>query len=161
MFKDKNLLVLSHTYNSFIKDPVEILAKQFNKVYVLVRYQPVAELSNYIPLSFFRSRAKYSKEHSIDLTNKPKNVEVILVPLWYSPFSRFYYSVGKKHANAVLRIIKKFNINIQKKYMQGIGYRFLDVLLLMEIKIIQYCTLRSLCHILCYSQINLKLFQSY
>ena len=110
MFKDKNLLVLSHTYNSFIKDPVEILAKQFNKVYVLVRYQPVAELSRYIPLSFFKSRAKYSKRYSIDLTDKPKNIEVIPVPLWYLPFRRFYYSVGRKHARVALRIIKKRNI---------------------------------------------------
>lgn len=110
MFKNRNLLVLSHTYNSFIKDPVEILAKEFNKVYVLVRYQPIAELSRYIPLPYFKSRAKYSKKHSIDLTNKPKNVEIIPVPLWYLPFKSVYYYVGLQHANAVLKMIKKKNI---------------------------------------------------
>jgi len=107
---EKNLLILSHTYNSFIKDQVEIIAKDFKKVYVLVRYQPIAELSKYIPLSYVKSRAKYSKQYSIDLSNLPGNVEVTPVPLWYLPFKSLYYSVGKQHARAVLNIIKKKKI---------------------------------------------------
>jgi len=55
-----NLLVLCHTYNSFIKDPIEIISKEFNKIFVLVRYKPFAELSNIIPLPFFKSRRKHS-----------------------------------------------------------------------------------------------------
>jgi len=110
MLNNTNLLVLSHTYNSFIKDPVEIISKEFNKVYVLVRYKPLAELGNIIPLSIFKSRRKHSKRYSIDLTNKPDNVEVILVPLWYLPFNFFYKFVGSQHTKAVLKILKKRNI---------------------------------------------------
>ena len=110
MLNNTNLLVLSHTYNSFIKDPVEIISKEFNKVYVLVRYKPFAELGNIIPLSVFKSRRKHSKRYSIDLINKPENVEVIVVPLWYLPFNFFYKFVGPQHAKAVLKILKKRNI---------------------------------------------------
>lgn len=110
MLKNTNLLVLSHTYNSFIKDPIEIISKDFNKIYVLVRYKPIAELSNIIPLKFFKSRKIHSKRISIDLTNKPDNVEVILVPLWYLPFKFFEKFIGHLHARAVLRILKSENI---------------------------------------------------
>ena len=110
MHNKTNLLVLSHTYHSFIKDQVEIISKEFNKIYVLVRYKPIAELANIIPFPFFKSRRKHSKRNSIDLTNKPDNVEVILVPLWYFPFNFFYKFVGSQHAKAVLKIIKKRNI---------------------------------------------------
>ncbi|GAI66895.1 unnamed protein product, partial [marine sediment metagenome] len=53
MLDKTNLLVLCHTYNSFIKDPIEIISKEFNKIFVLVRYKPIAELANIIPLPFF------------------------------------------------------------------------------------------------------------
>jgi glycosyltransferase involved in cell wall biosynthesis len=125
MLKNRNLLILSHTYNSFIKDPVEVLSKRFNKIYVLVRYQPVAELSRYIPLSHFKSRAKYSKKQSIDLSNLPSNVEVILLPLWYLPFKKIYYYVGKRHSKVALRMLKKKDIKfdlIHAHFTWSAGY---------------------------------------
>ncbi len=130
MFKDKNLLVLSHTYNSFIKDPVEILAKDFKKIYVLVRYQPIAELGNIIPLHMFSSRKKFSKRYSIDLRNKPENVEVILVPLWYLPFKPFYKFVGWSHARGVLKILKREKIDfdlIHAHFAWSAGYAGMKV----------------------------------
>lgn len=61
MLKNKNLLILSHNYNSFIKDPVEILSNEFNRIYVLVRYNPFSELSQ-LPLKFLRSRKNTVKD---------------------------------------------------------------------------------------------------
>jgi hypothetical protein len=61
MLKDKNLLVLSHTYNSFVKDPVEVMAKDFNRIYVLVRLHPFAELGNIIPLPFSKEEQNIQK----------------------------------------------------------------------------------------------------
>lgn len=107
MLQDKNLLVLAHTYNSFIKDPVEVMAKDFNKIYVLVRHQPISELGNIIPLPFFKNRAKYSKKYSIDLTNKPENVEVFTVPFFYLPKGNLYLKAGKRHAKKALQVIKR------------------------------------------------------
>ena len=130
MFKEKNLLVLSHTYNSFIKDPVEILSQEFNRVYVLVRYQPIAELSRYLPLSYFKSRSRFSKEQSFDLSNLPNNVEVIPLPLWYFPVKSKYFVVGKKHAKAALKMIKRKNITfdlIHSHFLWSAGYAAMKV----------------------------------
>ena len=126
----KNLLVLSHTYHSFIKDQVEIISKEFNKIYILVRYKPAAELANIIPFPFFKSRRKHSKRYSIDYTNKPDNVEVILVPLWYLPLNFFNKFLGPKHAKAVLKILKnrkiKFDI-IHAHFGWSAGYAGMKV----------------------------------
>lgn len=111
MLKDKNLLVLAHTYNSFIKDPVEVMAKHFNKIYVLVRHQPISELGNIIPLPFFRNRAKYSKKYSIDLTKKPENVEVFPVSFFYLPTGELYLKAGKRHERKALQVLENENIN--------------------------------------------------
>ncbi|KUK77631.1 MAG: Glycosyl transferase group 1 [candidate division WS6 bacterium 34_10] len=125
MLKDKNLLILSHTYNSFIKDPVEILAKRFNKIYVLVRHQPISELGNIIPLPFFKNRAKYSKKYSIDLTDKPDNVEVIPVSFFYLPNKNIYLKAGPRHAREVIKTIEKEHIEfdlIHAHFAWSAGY---------------------------------------
>jgi glycosyltransferase involved in cell wall biosynthesis len=125
MLKDKNLLVLSHTYNSFVKDPVEVMAKDFNRIYVLVRLHPLAELGNIIPLPFFKRRAKYSKRYSIDLTDKPDNVEIFTVPFFYLPFKNIYLKAGKRHARKALEVIEKNNLKfdlIHAHFAWSAGY---------------------------------------
>ncbi len=125
MLKDKNLLVLSHTYNSFVKDPVEVMAKDFNRIYILVRLHPFAELGNIIPLPFFKRRAKYSKRYSIDLTDKPDNVEIFTVPFFYLPFKNIYLKAGKRHARKALEVIEKNNLKfdlIHAHFAWSAGY---------------------------------------
>lgn len=104
---NKNILYITHSYNSFIKDQIEILAKNFSHVYVLVRYKPIAEISNYIPINSLKI---HKKSFIIDLINKPKNITVIPTPLWYLPFDFFYLNLGKQHFRIVNKIIKKYNI---------------------------------------------------
>lgn len=130
MLKDKNLLVLSHTYNSFIKDPIEVMAKDFNKIYILVRQQPLSELGNIIPLPFFKRRAKYSKKYSIDLTDKPNNVEIFTVPFFYLPFKNIYLKAGKRHARKAIKVIEKNNIKfdiIHGHFAWSAGYAAVQV----------------------------------
>ncbi len=130
MLKDKNLLVLSHTYNSFVKDPVEVMAKDFNKIYVLVRLHPLAELGNIIPLPFFKRRAKYSRRYSIDLTDKPDNVEIFTVPFFYLPFKNIYLKAGKRHARKAIEVIEKNNIKfdiIHAHFAWSSGYAAVQV----------------------------------
>lgn len=125
MLRKKNLLVLSHTYNSFIKDPVEELSKQFNKIFVLVRHQPLSELGNIIPLPFFKRRAKYSTKYSIDLTNKPENVEVFTTSFFYLPFKNLYLKAGRRHVKSVIKVIEKENIKfdlIHAHFAWSAGY---------------------------------------
>ncbi len=130
MLKDKNLLVLSHTYNSFVKDPVEVMAKDFNKIYVLVRLHPLAELGNIIPLPFFKRRAKYSRRYSIDLTDKPDNIEIFTVPFFYLPFKNIYLKAGKRHARKAIEVIEKNNIKfdiIHAHFAWSSGYAAVQV----------------------------------
>ncbi len=105
--KNKSLLFLTHKYSTFQKDQIEELAKYFKKVFVLVRYKPIAEIG-----AFFKIPASiiHSKKYAIDLTDKPKNVTVILVPLWYLPFNWFYKRLGNWHFKVVDKIIQKKKI---------------------------------------------------
>jgi glycosyltransferase involved in cell wall biosynthesis len=107
MFKDKTILYIVHNYNSFQKDPIEEIAKNFKKVYVLVRYKPISKIARLLP---FKSLKKYDDKYVMDLSNKPKNVEVIKTPVWYLPFGVFYKWLGELHFRAVDRVIKKNNI---------------------------------------------------
>lgn len=105
--KNKNILYVTHTYNNFIKFQVEILAKQFNHVYVLMRHKPVTALKFLLPIQDLRF---HSLEYKIDLKNKPENVTVIPTPIWYLPFNWFYKRLGPWHAKAVLKAVRKFKI---------------------------------------------------
>jgi len=107
MFKDKNLLIISHNYNSFIKDQIELLAQYFNHITVLVRYKPIAEISNIIPINEFKH---HRKKVVIDLSDKPQNLSVIPIPLFYIGTDSSYKKLGEKHYQAVNRLIKSRNI---------------------------------------------------
>ena len=45
MYKKKNILYITHAYKTFEKVQIEILVKNFNKVYVLVRHNPLVKLN--------------------------------------------------------------------------------------------------------------------
>lgn len=105
--KNKNILFLTHSYHSFQKDPIELAAKSFRHVYVLVRYKPIAEISNIIPISFFKP---HRKKYAIQDQDLPKNVTVIAVPLWYLPTKAGYSALGEKHVQSTIRVIKKYHV---------------------------------------------------
>jgi len=104
---EKNILYIVHSYNSFQKDPIEIMAKHFKNVYVLIRYKPIAKVSKLLPINSLKNHAK---NVVLDLTNKPKNVHVYSTPLWYLPTQKGYKNLGKKHYRAVLKQIEKHKI---------------------------------------------------
>jgi len=120
--KQRNILHLTHGYTSFIKDFIEKSASNFNKVYVLVRCKPIAELIYSLGIKEARI---HTMQYSIDLTNKPKNIEVIPVPLWYLPFDFYYRRLGKSHFLAVDKIIirKKIKFDfIHAHFIWSAGY---------------------------------------
>jgi asparagine synthase (glutamine-hydrolysing) len=103
----RNILYLTHMYNSFEKDQIEYMARFFNQVFVLVRYKPIAELAAVLPLASLRS---HRKNMAIDLAGLPDNVTVIPVPLWYLPTDTGYWQLGERHFRAVDRIIRERNL---------------------------------------------------
>ena len=102
-----NLLMLSHHYLTFVKDQVDVLSKYFNHVYVLVRCNPIAELSNYLPINYLKP---FRRKVIIDSTNKPENVTVIPTNVPYFPTDNQYKKLGDRHFKAVDKIIKKNKI---------------------------------------------------
>jgi glycosyltransferase involved in cell wall biosynthesis len=107
MLSNKSVLFLTHNYSSFQKDQIEELAKYFKKVYVLVRYKPIAEIAGWLNIAGAKN---HTKNYAIDLRDKPKNITVIPVPLWYLPFNWFYKRLGDWHFHAVDKIIQNQKI---------------------------------------------------
>ena len=103
----KNLLVIAHSYSTFIKDQIEALSPSFEEIFVFVRLNPFAELSKIIPINWMKPFAQSIK---IDLFNKPSNVHVIPTPILYFPFDFCYKKLGERHYRIVDHIIKKEKI---------------------------------------------------
>jgi len=106
--KGNNLLVICHSYSTFQKDSIEESSKYFDRVTVLVRTNPLAEISKFLPLKRYE---RFSKANKIDLTDKPLNVVVIPTPIAYLPGQNSYKSVSKKHLAAVKKAIKEHQID--------------------------------------------------
>lgn len=104
---NKKLLVVSHSYNSFQKDSIEASSEYFEEINVLVRTNPFAEFSNYIPVQRLEH---YKKSNKINLANKPPNMNIIPTPLWYLPWDRSYKSLGEKHLHSAEKAIRQNNI---------------------------------------------------
>jgi len=99
---DKKLLVICHSYNNFQKNSIEGLSEHFREINVLVRTNPFAEISNYLPLPRLE---RFKKSYKIDLSNIPPYIDVMTTPLWYLPGDASYKSLGEKHFNAVDKAI--------------------------------------------------------
>ena len=66
----------------------------FSHHYVLVRTNPLAEISRIIPVSYL---VPFSVAQKIDLSNKPENVHVIQTPVIYLPTASGYEKLGRSH----------------------------------------------------------------
>lgn len=102
-----NLIVLSDHYLTFVKDQVEAVSGLFSHIHVLVRYNPFAEISNYFPLNRLKP---FRKNALVDLTGKPDNISVHLIPVWFLPLDREYKSLGERYSRIVEKFIRKENI---------------------------------------------------
>ena len=111
--RNTRLLVISHSYNNFQKDPIESLSSYLDFVYVLVRYNPIAEISVYIPIPALE---RFTLDSKIDITNKPSNIKVYPIPILYGPSDSQYKKLGERHFRTVDRIIQKKNIKFDLIY---------------------------------------------
>jgi glycosyltransferase involved in cell wall biosynthesis len=106
-FKDKRLLIIAHSYSNFVKDQVEALAPGFLEIVVLVRLNPFAEITNYIPSNYL---TPFSIKERIDLTEKPSNIRVIPTPICYLPLESERKRLGERHFRIVDRTIQREHI---------------------------------------------------
>ncbi len=108
MLKDKKILFLVHSYNSFTKDQIEALSHHCDEVYVLVRYKPLAELSRFF--KFLSSFKNHQKRFAIDLIKKPHNVKIYPISINYFPGDFFYKFIGNRLYRKCLTLIRKKNL---------------------------------------------------
>lgn len=117
-----DLLIISHMYATFVKDQVNQMAPDFRTIVVLVRTNPIAEISRFIPISYL---VPFSVAQKIDLRNKPENVQVIQTPVFYLPTASGYEKLGRSHLKSVERCIKKHAITfdlIHAHFTWSAGY---------------------------------------
>lgn len=120
--KNKNLLVISDRYNNFVKDPINTTASHFNKVVVLVRHNPLSEISNFLPINYLKP---FRKKTLVNLGGKPENITVTLTSLWYAPTDGQYKRLGDKHFKVVNTLIKKNKVEfdlIHSHFTWSMGY---------------------------------------
>ena len=107
MYKRKNILYITHAYRSFEKDQIELLAKNFNKVYVLVRHNPLIKLNKILRIEFLK---KYQLDKKINKYNLPKNIRIYPTSVPYLPTNFFYNFLGDLHFILTDKIIRKNKI---------------------------------------------------
>lgn len=118
----KNILYICHSYASFQKDSIESVAKYFQNVTVLVRSNPLIDISKYFHIN---SLEIYRSDKKIDAHNMPSNVKVYSTPIMYFPADFQYKNLGEKHLKSVENFIKKYNIKfdiIHSNFTWSAGY---------------------------------------
>ena len=106
-FDNAKLLVICQSYNRFQKGQIDELSRYLAYSHVLVRYNPLAKLLIYIPVSVL-DKSKFASK--IDLMDKPSNIKVYPTPILYGPFDSQYKKLGEKHFKVVEKVIKKKGI---------------------------------------------------
>lgn len=120
--KSSNILFVTHTYNRFQKESINSVCKYFNECSVLVRSNPIAEISKYITIPYLDIG---KLDHKIDLTNVPSNVNVRSTPIFYAPLDSQYKNLGKQHYRVVENIIEKNQIKfdlVHSHFTWSAGY---------------------------------------
>jgi glycosyltransferase involved in cell wall biosynthesis len=104
---ETSLLAVTHRYKTFTKEQIEPLASHLGQVNVTVRYNPIAELYEYIPIQRLRP---YRKEAIQDTTGMPTNVETTLSSVVWLPLEWSRSRLGDQHYRAVLETIERDGI---------------------------------------------------
>ncbi|WP_340817852.1 glycosyltransferase [Methanolobus sp. WCC4] len=105
--RKKNLLVVCHGYNAFVKDWTDEISKSFNNVYVFVRYNTLFDIANIL------KKGKYSHktlQYKINNNDKPSNVVIIVNKFFYIPRGFFLRRAGNQHLNSVVKQIEQNNL---------------------------------------------------
>ena len=104
--KDKSLLVITNHFSSFVRDPIEVLKKEFKTISVInpTPYFPKA-LSKLKFIPHHYKQAALSQDFNYD------NVFVYFPRFFHLPIEFFRKRMGNSSLRAVLRTIKKNNIS--------------------------------------------------
>jgi len=116
----RDLLVLSHTYNDFIKDQVECLSPYIDDISVVVRYNAYVKLLSRLPLKTFN---KYIPSRHLDIHKKPNNVDVIPAYVRCFTMGRLYRNAGDPHYRSAASAVKNIAYElIHSHFIWSSGY---------------------------------------
>jgi glycosyltransferase involved in cell wall biosynthesis len=104
-----HLLVLAPNYTTFIKDQVEALASYWDKVTVLVRYNPAQSL---LRMMGKKESMMLCRENLVDYYDVPDNVNIDVYRLIKFIKDDTGASLGKSIANKVIKIIERERLDI-------------------------------------------------
>jgi glycosyltransferase involved in cell wall biosynthesis len=76
----------------------------FRKSHVLVRHNPIAEISSIVPIS---SLTRFRRANLIKCDNLPPNITVTPTPVFYIPTDHSYKRLGEQHLSAANNSIRK------------------------------------------------------
>jgi glycosyltransferase involved in cell wall biosynthesis len=119
---DKNLLIISHTYNDFVKDQTETIAQFFNTISVCVRYNIALKYLSYLPVQRFKN---YTICRHLDVYNIPQNIKVYPSEIFYLPSDSQDRKLGNLHLSQVKKNIEKNKIQfdlIHSHFTWSAGY---------------------------------------
>ena len=102
MTDKSNLLAITPAYNYFVKDQIESISNDFNSIDVFVYHNPIAEISNYLPI---HDLSLFTKKSLIEYSGKPLNVSVSAVPVFFIPIDSQYSHLGEKHYQKIYKLI--------------------------------------------------------
>jgi glycosyltransferase involved in cell wall biosynthesis len=105
--KDR-LIVISDHYLTFVKDQIESVSGSFSQIDVLVRYNPIAEISRILPINRLRP---FRKSALVDMTDKPDNIMVHLIPVFFLPVNRAYKALGDRYFRIIERYLESHGIS--------------------------------------------------
>lgn len=105
--KKGSLMVLSDHYLTFVKDQIECIAPEFERVDVCVRHNTLAEVSNYLPIN---SLKPFRLRSILDLSGLPGNVSVHPCNLPYLPVDRMRKSLGDRLFREVDNLMQREQI---------------------------------------------------
>ena len=78
------VLILAPFYRWFIKELVEAQSRYVDEIHVLIHYNPLVEIANYVPFGgYFNHLRFYTKRNIVDLEGKPENVHIHLIKKIY------------------------------------------------------------------------------
>ena len=103
----KNLLLITHTYNDFVKDQTEIIAQNFTSISVCVRYNIALKYLSYLPFQRFDN---YKIDRHLDLNNIPTNITVYPTEILYWSSDSQTRKLGDLHLSKLVKDIRKKTI---------------------------------------------------
>jgi len=119
---ENQLLVVCDAYRNFQKDSIDCVSSSFKNVFVTIRYNPIAAVSNYITVPSLKVHTLASK---IDIRDKPLNVHLYPTPIFYLPTNSQYKKLGEKYYNEVIKVIKKKDLQfdiVHSHFIWSAGY---------------------------------------